>query len=97
MVPTARLPRVLERIDYALYYQRRKKGIVWSEGICKSFAEFAATRKVGFPDDYVFPSRETGKLAKLTDAQREIVTAFWIERPDIERVEADEDEEEETK
>jgi hypothetical protein len=94
VVPTVRLPRTLERIDYALYFQRRKKGIAWFEDICKSFAKFAATRGGTFSPSFNFPSRAPGKLAELTDAQREVVADFWTERPDLERAEADEDEEE---
>ncbi len=92
-IPMARLPRTLERIDYALYFQRRKKGIAWFEDICKSFALFAATRRETFPPSF-FPPKRSERVAQLTDAQREVVDAFWKERPDLERAEADEDEEE---
>jgi hypothetical protein len=94
MVPAARLPRVLERIDYALYHRRRKMGIAWVEEIARSFAEFSTSRNVSFPEAF-FPPMKPEKLAPLTDAQRDIVREFWEERPDLERAEAEEEDEEE--
>lgn len=98
MVPATRLARTLERVDYSLYYQRRKKGIAWLEEISRAFAAFASQRGVGFPESFAFPSMDPRRLEELDTVRREVVEAFWKERPDLERAEADggegEDEEE---
>ncbi len=42
--PVAAHDRILDRIDYGLYYLRRKKGLAWLESVRKEWAAFLRNR-----------------------------------------------------
>lgn len=94
IAPSSRLARVLGRLDYSVYYLRRKKGIEWRQHIASAFGAFAQERSALFKEG-VFPARRGRAWESMNEQQREIVEAFWTERPDLEAVEADVDEDQE--
>lgn len=48
--PVTAQDRILELVDYGLYYRRRKKGIAWLEAVKKEWAEFLKTKYVTSED-----------------------------------------------
>lgn len=94
MVPAPQQSRALERIRYALYYRRRKKGLEWINSVLVAFAEFARDRGVVFSPG-TFPKTEGSTWGEMDEQQREVVRAFWEQRSELERAEAETDEEEE--
>jgi hypothetical protein len=42
--PVAAHDRILDRIDYGLYYMRRKKGFAWLESVKNDWVDFLRTR-----------------------------------------------------
>jgi hypothetical protein len=87
-VPVTVLANVLERLEYALYYRRRKRASEWFDGIKQEFVRFLHSRydtvealREAWKDknadfDNAYPSRSSGAYRNAKGKRREDVDAF---------------------
>lgn len=90
MLPITALVGVLEKLDYALYYRRRKKASEWMEGIKNEFEKFLRDRyktvealreawkekNVSF--DGFYPSKKNEAYQKSKGKRKEDIDQFWL-------------------
>jgi hypothetical protein len=92
MVPVTILTKVMEKMEYGLYYQRRKSTSEWIENIRKEFENYLIIR---YPDvellkdawkdknvifDGIFPSRSNDAYKKGKGKRKEDIDEFWRNR-----------------
>lgn len=88
-VPVTALPKIMEKIDYELYYRRRKRTIEWLAEITRKFEAFLRTKyatedelkqawkdkNAGFSG--IFPSRNNKAYSESKGARRQDIDEFW--------------------
>lgn len=88
IVPVTSLPKVLERLEYALYYRRRKRTSEWIGSIRVEFERFLRSRyqsaealREAWKDKNVtfdvFPSRSNEAYKKAKGKRKEDIDAFY--------------------
>lgn len=102
-VPVTAVTKVTERIRYSVYYERRKKGVLWLEDTRLAFIKFLRERHAddaalaaawGEKDATLatvrFPSQKNEAFHKAKEAKKADIKAFW-ELPEAERFIEEED------
>jgi len=94
------LSRIMEMIDYEVYFNRRKKSILELEQIKKEFIEYlkdiynnnlndlkSRWEKQDIPDwdDIKFPTKSGKYFQEGNDIQKEDIKKFWEQHKDLER------------
>ncbi len=88
-VPVTALPKIMEKIDYGLYYYRRKKSIEWLGEIRQKFEEYLRSKyatedelKKAWKDKKasfsgVYPSRSNKAYIESKGTRRQDIDDFW--------------------
>lgn len=102
MVPITVRAKVLEKLEYGLYYRRRKKASEWMEQIRKEFEAFLKSRyeteaalREAWKDktasfESIYPSRTNVAYHKGKGKRKEDIDIFWSTRHE-EDIEGEED------
>ncbi len=102
MVPVTALGKVLERLEYGLYYRRRKRASEWMEGIRKEFEKFLRSRyksvealREAWKDQNatfeIYPSRKNEAYRKGKGKRKEDIDAFYANLKLEEDIEVEEE------
>lgn len=102
MVPVTALGKVLERLEYGLYYRRKKRASEWMEGIRKEFEKFLRSRyksvealREAWKDHNatfeIYPSRKNEAYWKGKGKRKEDIDAFYANLKLEEDIEVEEE------
>jgi len=102
MVPITTLAKVAEKVEYGLYYQRRKRASEWIDSIRKEFEKYLSSHyatvellREAWKDktitfEGIYPSRSNEAYKKGKGTRREDIDAFWRSRTEGDLEEEDE-------
>lgn len=89
IVPVTALAKVLEKVEYGLYYRRRKRSSEWMDGIRKDFEHFLrsryetvealreAWRDKNITFEGIYPSRNNDAYRKSKGKRQSDIDDFW--------------------
>lgn len=93
-VPVTSLAKVLEKLEYGLYYRRRKGASEWMDNIRKDFEQYLSLRYPTVEDlkeawkeknitfEGVYPSKNNDAYKKSKGKRKEDIDDFWRTRSD---------------
>jgi len=90
-IPVTAVAKIVERIDYSIYYRRRKKGLERMEAIRSAFADYLKARyhddaaalaeaweEKGLTfEDVRYPSRTSEAYKRAKGARKNDIDGFW--------------------
>ncbi|MHB1420048.1 MAG: hypothetical protein ACYCX4_10800 [Bacillota bacterium] len=89
MVPITALAKILEKVDYGLYYRRRKRASEWMKGIMDKFEHFLRSRyetvdllRDAWKDknaalEGIYPSKNNDNYRKSKGKRSDDIDDFW--------------------